>query len=190
MVKLTLGNIFNCFSRTSNVPDDTEDTINDDLDAAFEHLKKERMLKLTEVVKKIIREKIIPRSTKLVGFDNGSVLEMSSNLMNNLVGDLVNLGEQEPYGVMGGTLILNFGNVIKDKSFKGDEIQSPKFIKIGNFPLGENLVSTFELHLTLFPCNKFKHKVENLIRKLKGKPSKIMVCERFTLTKKKLYRTP
>ena len=115
---------------------------------------------------------------------------MSCDLLNNLASELVYLGEQEPYGVMGGTLILNFGSIIKERSTKGAEIESPKFIKIGNFPLEENLVSTYELHLTLFPCNKFKHKVENLIRKLRGKPAKIVVCERFSLTKKKLYRTP
>ena len=190
MVKLSLGlrNIFNSFCKTRDVPANTENTTNDDLDSVFEHLRKERLLRLAEAVNKTICESIIPRS--LVAFGHESFLEMSCDLLNNLVAELVLLGEQEPYGVMGGNLILNFGSVINERSTKGAEIQSPKFVKIGNFSLGEYLVSTFELHLTLFPCTKFKHKVENWIRKLRGKPTKIMVCENFSLTKRKLYRTP
>ena len=192
MVKLNLGlrNILNSLGKTRDAPAYTDDTTNDDFDSVFEHPRKERLLRLAEAVKKTILERIIPRSTKFVAFGNESLMEVSSDLLNNLASELVYLGEQEPYGVMGGTLILNFGSIVKERSTKGAEIESPKFIKIGNFPLEEKLVSTYELHLTLFPCNKFKHKVENLIRKLRGKPAKIMVCERFTLTKKKLYRTP
>jgi len=126
----------------------------------------------------------------MLSLGRGSSVEVSEDTLESVVSELVLLGEQEPYGVIGGTLILNYGSILKEKSEKGNESQIPKIVKIGKFPLGLGLASTFELHLTLYPSNHVKHKLVNLIRKLKGEPSKMVVCERFTMSKKKLYRSP
>jgi len=190
---LSIGNLFNSGEKVTDVPVDV-DHINgesfDDIDSAFELFEKERLLNLSNVMKKTMREKIIPRCAKVLSLGSGSFVEVSEDTLNNVVSELVLLGEQEPYGVMGGTLILNYGSILKEKSEKGTESQIPKIVKIGKFPLGLGLASTFELHLTLYPSNHVKHKLVNLIRKLKGEPSKMVICERFTMTKKKLYRTP
>jgi len=190
---LSIGNLFNSGEKVTDVPVDVDD-INgksfDDIDSAFELFEKERLLNLSNVMKKTMREKIIPRCAKVLSLGSGSFVEVSEDTLNNVVSELVLLGEQEPYGVMGGTLILNYGSILKEKSEKGTESQIPKIVKIGKFPLGLGLASTFELHLTLYPSNHVKHKLVNLIRKLKGEPSKMVICERFTMTKKKLYRTP
>lgn len=162
----------------------------DDIDSAFELFEKERLIDLSNEVKKTLREKIIPRCTKVLSAGSGSSVEVSEDTLNNVVSELVLLGEQEPYGVMGGTLILNYGSILKEKSEKGKESQIPKIVKIGKFPLGKGIASTFELHLTLYASPHLKHKVANLIRKLKGEQLRIVMCERFTMTKKKLYRSP
>lgn len=189
---LSIGNLFNSGEKVTDIPVDVD--INgksfDDIDSAFELFEKERLLNLSNVMKKTMRENIIPRCTKVLSLGSGSFVEVSEDTLNNVVSELVLLGEQEPYGVMGGTLILNYGSILKEKSEKGTESQIPKIVKIGKFPLGLGLASTFELHLTLYPSNHVKHKLVNLIRKLKGEPSKMVICERFTMTKKKLYRTP
>jgi len=189
---LSIGNLFNTVDKATDVVDvdDVNGKSFDDIDSAFELFEKERLLHLSNEVKKTMREKIIPRCAKVLSLGSGSSVEVSEDTLNNVVSELVLLGEQEPYGVMGGTLILNYGSILKEKSEKGKESQVPKIVKIGKFPLGLGLASTYELHLTLYPSNHVKHKLVNLIRKLKGEPLKTVICERFTMTKKKLYRSP
>jgi len=195
MVKLALSisNLFNSVDKATDVSVDVDDVNGksfDDIEIAFELFEKERLLDLSNEVKKTMRERIIPRCTKVLSLGSGSSVEVSEDTLDNVVSELVLLGEQEPYGVMGGTLILNYGSILKEKSEKGNESQIPKIVKLGKFPLGLGLASTFELHLTLYPSNHVKHKLVNLIRKLKGEPTKMVICERFTMTKKKLYRSP
>jgi len=214
MVKLALsiGNLFNSVDKSNDVsvvggdanskPYDivdhsTDDSVvdvdskpYDDIDSAFELFEKERLHDLSNEVKDTLREKVIPRCARVLSVGIGSSVEVSEDTLNNVVSELVHLGEQEPYGVMGGTLILNYGSILKEKSEKGKESQTPKIVRIGKFALGQGLASTFELHLTLYASTHLKHKVANLIRKLKGDQLKIVLCERFTMTKKKLYRAP
>jgi len=195
MVKLALSisNLVNPVDKATDVSVDVDDVNGksfDDIEIAFELFEKERLLDLSNEVKKTMRERIIPRCTKVLSLGSGSSVEVSEDTLDNVVSELVLLGEQEPYGVMGGTLILNYGSILKEKSEKGNESQIPKIVKLGKFPLGLGLASTFELHLTLYPSNHVKHKLVNLIRKLKGEPTKMVICERFTMTKKKLYRSP
>merc|ERR1719228_967927 len=190
---LSISNLFNSVDKATDVSVDADDVNGkafDDIDSAFELFEKERLLDLSNEVKRTMRERIIPRCTKVLNLGSGSSVEVSEDTLDNVVSELVLLGEQEPYGVMGGTLILNYGSILKEKSEKGNESQIPKIVKIGKFPLGLGLASTFELHLTLYPSNHVKHKLVNLIRKLKGEPTKMVICERFTMTKKKLYRSP
>jgi len=214
MVKLALsiGNLFNSVDKSNDVSvvggdanskpcDIVDHSTNvsvvgvdskpyDNIDSAFELFEKERLLDLSNEVKNILRAKIIPRCTEVLSLGSGSSVEVSEDTLSNVVSELVLLGEQEPYGVMGGTLILNYGSILKEKSDKGKESQIPKIVKIGRFPLRQGLASTFELHLTLYASTHLKDKVANLIRKLKGEPLRIVMCERFTMTKKKLYRSP
>ena len=169
---------------------ETGDDLDQTLDYAFKLLEQERLLKLMKVLKRTILGKVLPLCTKVLGLDNGSLLELPSKTLKNVLVDMVNLGEQEPYGVQGGTLILYFGNAeyIMDNS---DNIcNSLSFTRMGRFPLNMYITSTFELHLTIYPSTHLKHKLANLVRKLKGKPPKLVVGEKFTLTKKKLYRSP
>ena len=182
MVKLSINN------SAEKVREDTKHA----LDAAFDLFEKERILDLTKLVKKKFIESVIPCCTKVHDLDsNGSLFEIPSGLLDNLCKDLIHLGEQEPYGVLGGTLILNFGSVVDDAEIKEEqEDHSVKFIKIGRFSLNPDVTSTFELHWSMFPSNKVKHKLANLARKLQGKPSKIVVSESYILVKKKLYRSP
>jgi len=190
---VSISNLVNPVDKATEVSVDVDDVNGksfDDIDSAFELFEKERLLDLSNEVKKTMRERIIPRCTKVLSLGSGSSVEVSEDTLDNVVSELVLLGEQEPYGVMGGTLILNYGSILKEKSEKGNESQIPKIVKIGKFPLGLGLASTFELHLTLYPSNHVKHKLVNLIRKLKGEPTKMVICERFTMTKKKLYRSP
>jgi len=190
---VSISNLVNPVDKATEVSVDVDDVNGksfDDIDSAFELFEKERLLDLSNEVKKTMRERIIPRCTKVLSLGSGSSVEVSEDTLDNVVSELVLLGEQEPYGVMGGTLILNYGSILKEKSEKGNESQIPKIVKLGKFPLGLGLASTFELHLTLYPSNHVKHKLVNLIRKLKGEPTKMVICERFTMTKKKLYRSP
>lgn len=192
MVKslLNFGNLFNSVDSTIRINSDVEERQHNDIDSAFELFEKERRRGLSESLKKTMVGKIIPRCTKVLSLGSGASVELSADTLENVVTDMVDLGEQEPYGLKGGTLILNFGSVVNEKSEKGNVSQVPKLVKIGKFPLGDGIVSTFELHLTLYPSNHMKHKLDNMIRKLEGKPTKIAISENTTITKKKLYRSP
>lgn len=192
MVKslLSFGNLFNSVVSTIRISSDVADGRHNDIDSAFKLFEKERRMGLSESLKKTMIGKIIPRCTKVLCLGSGASVELSAGTLEKVVKDMVDLGEQEPYGLKGGTLILNFGSVLNEKSEKGNDSQVLKLVKIGKFPLGEGIVSTFELHLTLYPSNHMKHKLANMVRKLKGKPTKIPISEKITITKKKLFRSP
>lgn len=181
-------------NHVSNCSVDAKDVVSgDDLDLtlefAFKQFEQERFKSLMQVLKKTMLGKVIPRCTKVLNLDDGSLLDLHTDTLKSVLMDMVNLGEQEPYGVMGGTLIINFGNA--DSGIGNSDVinNSLSFTKIGRFPLNTSVTSTFELHLTLYPSTHVKHKVGNLIRKLKGRPTKLVVAEKYTLTKKKLYRS-
>ena len=183
-------------NHVSNNSDDAKDVVfvGDNLDlsleVAFKQFEQERLNSLMQVLKKTMVGKVIPRCcSKVLGLDDGSLLDMPTDTLKSVLLDMVNLGEQEPYGIMGGTLILNFGNADCGSGNSDVINNSLSLTKIGRFPLNTSVVSTFELHLTLYHSTHVKHRVANLIRKLKGKPTKLVVGDKFTLIKKKLYRS-
>eukprot|EP00092_Neocalanus_flemingeri_P038690 GFUD01042125.1.p1 GENE.GFUD01042125.1~~GFUD01042125.1.p1 ORF type:complete len:197 (+),score=46.16 GFUD01042125.1:227-817(+) len=186
-VNLILNNI--AVDTTKELTVDGDD-LDQDLDHAFKLLEQERFVKLMNVLKRTILAKVLPLCPKVLNLDNGSLLEMPSETLKNILGDMVHLGEQEPYGILGGTLMVNFGKTeyVTDNS---DSVNSSSsFTKVGRFPLNPDITSTFELHLTFYPSTQVKHKVTNLLRRLQGKPPLLVVDQKFNLTKKKLYRSP
>jgi len=191
MIKPTVDLFFNN-AAADNTEDSTVvggDDLHQTLDYAFKLLEQDRLLKLMKVLKRTILTKVLPLCTKVLDFDNGSLLELPSDTLNNILMDMVSFGEQEPYGVMGGTLIVNFSNTeyVMDNSDNSNTNLS--FTKMGRFPLNTDITSTFELHLTLYPSNHVKNKVANLKRKFQGKPPITVVDQKFNLTKEKLYRS-
>ena len=108
-------------------------------------------------------------------------MDLPTPTLNHILNQLVLLAEREPYGVRGGTLVVMFSPPPTSPNTTS--------IKIGRFPLDPTTVSTFEIHLTLQSTNQVKLKLANLIRRLQGKKAKLVVDEKFTLVKKKLYRS-
>ena len=108
-------------------------------------------------------------------------MDLPTPTLNHILNQLVLLAEREPYGVRGGTLVVMFSPPHTSPN------TTP--IKIGRFPLDPTTVSTFEIHLTLQSTNQVKLKLANLIRRLQGKTARLVVDKKFTLIKKKLYRS-
>lgn len=169
------------------------DELDQTLDHAFKLLEQERLQKLKKGMKRTIFAKIIPLCNKVLDLDNGSTLELNYDTLDTILVDMINLGEREPYGVLGGTLFVNFGKNEFPSSSENNNSSGLRLTKIGRFPLNtdtrSHVTSTFELHLTLYPSTHVKHKMANLMRKMQGKPPLLMVDHNFTLIKKKLYRS-
>ena len=150
------------------------------LDDAFKLLEQEQLETLTEELQGNFSSKVLPICAKMVYLEHGSLLDLSNDIMKKILVEMVGLGETEPYGVMGGTLVVNYVLETPDNISKSTWI--------GRFPLKPELPSTFELHLTLFPSTQVKHRIANLMEKIQGKPCKLVIDQKFILTKKKLYR--
>jgi len=129
--------------------------------------------------------------------------------LNLAIADLVNLSEEEPYGVKGANIIVKFSK-LQDKPSNGKE-QDSKMLKqrrssslstssissdqfdaaetLGNFQMCKNTVSTFELILSL---KEEKRQLGLLIRNwlspLTGSKKVHVISPEFSLTKRKLYR--
>ena len=156
------------------------DDLNLTLDDAFKLLEREQLENLTKELQGHFCTKVLPICAKMVHIEHGSLLDLPSDIMKKILVEMVALGEKEPYGVMGGTLVVNC--VLETPA------NITKSTRIGRFPLKPELPSTFELHLTLFPSTQVKHRIANLMEKIQGKPCKLVIDQKFILTKKKLYR--
>ena len=108
-------------------------------------------------------------------------LDLPTPTLQQILNQMIILAEREPYGVRGGTLVVMFSPSTTSPS-------TPP-TKIGRFPLDPTTVSTYELHLTLQSTNQVKLKLANLVRRLQGKKVMLVVDNKFTLVKKKLYRS-
>jgi len=158
------------------------DTFNQSLDDAFQHLEKERLAALMKILKRTLMNQVLYRCSKVLELGPMITLELPSPTMHQILNQIIILAEREPYGVRGGTLVVMFSPSTTSTS-------TTTLTKIGRFPLDPTTVSTFELHLTLQSTNQVKLKLANLVRRLQGKKAMLVVDNKFTLVKKKLYRS-
>ena len=100
-------------------------------------------------------------------------VEMAPGLISRIVSELVGQSELEPCGVRGGTIVVMFS--------------SPQSHPVGRIRLDPGTVPTFQLNLTLLPQTDFRTKIVNFLRKVRGKPAKIVVDPNFSIEKKKLF---
>jgi len=156
--------------------DELEELDDQSLENAFEHLEKERLAALMEILTRTIN-KVLFRCSKVLELANTTCLDLPKKTLDKILTKIILLAEREPYGVRGGTLVVLF-------SFSS--CQPP--LKIGRFQLDPSKVSTYELHLSLQCLDHMKLKLKNLLRKLQGKHQKFVVDDDFSLVKKKLYR--
>ena len=166
----------------ANTVKDTEvrDNLDLSLDDAFKQLKQEQLKNLTKLLEGYFYMKVFPLCVKLVHLEHGSFLELPYETLDKILVDMVTTGEEEPYGVMGGTLVVNYVHRNSGKLTKRTQI--------GIFPLKPDITTTFELHLTLYPSTDVKYKIANLIEKIQGKSNKLVIDQKFMLCKKKRYR--
>merc|ERR1712098_330472 len=120
-------------------------------------------------------ETVFPKCARNLNLESGSEIEVSEECLNDIVNEIVDLGDHEVCGVNAGDLIIKYGT----NESKPDQI--------GKFRISPRHISTFELHLTLAPANKIKQKMVNLVRKIKGKHYVLMISPKFSLTKKQLF---
>jgi len=165
-------------SKYRNDDQEAEELGNQSLENAFEHLEKERLAALKEILTRTLIQ-VLFRCSKVLEIDNTTCLDLPKKTLDQILTKIILLAEREPYGVRGGTLVVLF-------SFSPD--QAP--VKIGRFQLDPSKVSTYELHLTLRCLDQMKLKLKNMLRKLQGKQPKFVVDDEFLLVKKKLYRSP
>ena len=121
------------------------------------------------------------RCSKVLELGPMITLDLPTPTLQQILNQMIILAEREPYGVRGGTLVVMFSPSTTSPS-------TPP-TKIGRFPLDPTTVSTYELHLTLQSTNQVKLKLANLVRRLQGKKVMLVVDNKFTLVKKKLYRS-
>ena len=139
---------------TSNINADTaddtdfEDKLGLTLDDAFKQLHQEQLEKLTKLLEGFFYTKVFPLFMKFVHLEHGSLLQLPCETLDKILVDMVTLGEEEPYGVMGGTLVVHYVHRNSGKMNKST--------RIGLFSLKPDITSTFELHLTLYHSTDVK----------------------------------
>ena len=182
-VKRSLG------SSLDDSSNDSYDVMNvTSLDNAFEFIEYERVNKLRRNLKRLFKSKVLPVCSKTMNLDSGSALEVQEDSLDDIIDDMINLGEEEPYGVNGGVLVVHFGSNEEDLTEMGNNVNDNQIpVRIGKFEISSRTISTFQLHLTLIPSTNLKHKMANLVRRFQAKPPIMVVDQRFKLTKKKLY---
>ena len=123
-----------------------------------------------------------------MNLDIGSCLEIPEDSLDDIIDDVIHLGEEEPYGVNGGVLVVHFGSNEEELRESVDNVNDNQVpVRIGKFDISSSTISTFQLHLMLIPSTNLKHKMANLVRRFQAKPPVMVVDQRFKLTKKKLY---
>ena len=160
--------------------ENANDNLDKMLDETFKLLEQEQMENLTQALNNHFLSKVLPLCVKVLDLELGSLLDLPGETLQQILCMMVFLGEKEPYGVKGGTLVVNFG-------FESSNSDN-KSMRIGRFPLRPDITSTFELHLTMHPSTLVKHQMANWLEKFQRKPQRIVIDKNFVLTKKKLYR--
>lgn len=147
---------------------------NDDFQQYRRQMQNERLESLVNTLEMVVMKVVLNAAAKVMEVDN---VIMSSTTIITLLKDIVVMGESEPYGVRGGTLVVMFVDRFGQSH------------KIGNFDLDPTTISTYELHVQLTEDKNVKAKVAALIRRLAGRSKQLMVDTHFQLWKKKLYRS-
>ena len=178
MCKYTISNTASSSSKTVS---EAEVSFQDlDMSSLFSMMEEERIEKLRKSLKELIINKVMPVCAKNLNLDTGSVMEFQENSLDQIVDDMIDLGEEEPYGINGGKICLHFGSSLADAGDSGQ--------RIGKFEICSSNVSTYELHLTLIPSTNLKHKMNNLMRRFQAKPPILVVDNQYSLVKRSLYR--
>ena len=147
----------------------------------IQFIEEKRLAALLDLLIRTLKRQVVNRCCKVLELGPEKGLHISTETLSSIASQIVILAEREPYGVRGGTLVVMFGPPLSSPNSKSE--------KIGKFPLDRSVVSTYELHLTLRPIEQIRLKLTNLVRRLQGKKGKVVVDEKFTLEKKKLYRS-
>ena len=156
-----------------------------DLNEAFKFIEKERDCCLREALRTLLLSKVIPECSTNMSLDN--VLMIPDETVDAIIGDMINLGEQEPYGVNGGTIVVHFGNSEKDLAELSKKENNNFQEIVGKFKVNPNTITTFQLHLTLIPSTNMKHKMMNLMRRFQAKTPIMVADQKFKLSKHCLY---
>ncbi|KAJ9591960.1 hypothetical protein L9F63_001472 [Diploptera punctata] len=127
----------------------------------------------TEALARRLEEEL--RAAKSAQLSCGEVL-LPSDLLPRVARDVLNMAENEPCGLRGCTLFINF---------ETDQMCR----RIGTIKCDPNTVSTFELSLTLKQDSSTWHSLLPQFLKNLTKGGTIMISQGFTLEKKKLYRS-
>ncbi|PSN58152.1 hypothetical protein C0J52_01043 [Blattella germanica] len=127
----------------------------------------------TEALARRLEEEL--RAAKSAQLSCGEVL-LPADLLPRVARDVLSMAENEPCGLRGCTLFINF---------ETDQMCR----RIGTIKCDPNTVSTFELFLTLKQDSSSWHSLLPQFLKNLTKGGTIMISQGFTLEKKKLYRS-
>lgn len=152
-----------------------------DMGLVLDQLAEEEILALSKMFEDTLMKQVLSRCQKVLELESELIID--SALLSVMFNKLVSLSEWEPYGVRGGTLVVMFS--------PSPAVEPP--VKVGRFPLDPSVVSTFELHLVIqvstAVSDRIKLSLSNLVRKMGGRQTQVMIDSKFSLTKKKLYRS-
>jgi len=170
------------YKKEENVETDSEwasSSTSLDMGLVLEQLTREKnVVDLRKMFEGTIFKQVLSRCRQVLESD----LVVDSASMNAIFNQLVILSEREPYGVRGGILVVMFSPSPREPP-----------VKVGSFPLDTGTVSTFELHLVIqvstAVADRIKLSFSNLVRKMGGRSTQVMIDPKFSLTKKKLYRS-
>ena len=151
------------------------------LELAFRLVQEERAEKLRARLRGFLRAAVLPLVAASLGLDAGSVVEVPEEALEEITAAMVQLGEQEPYGIDGGTLLVHWGSEA--------DCEAQQLRGVARAAVSPRHTPTHELHLTLLPSARVQHRVANLVRRFQAKPPVLVTDTRFKLTKKKLYRS-
>jgi len=159
---------------TSYQDEDTIKDVGELEDDVFQYLQEERLSALLSALTGTLMKQVVRSMAKVMEVGEVSVPPTTSRM---LLQEMVRLGEREPYGVRGGTLVVLFVDRLGHSH------------RIGQFPLDPATISTYELQLALYENTQIKVKLAKLVRRLSGQPQQLEVDTHFQLRKKKLYRS-
>ena len=92
----------------SNINEEnTGDNLDKMLDEAFKLLEQDQKENLTQALNNHFLSQVLPLCVKVLDLELGSLLVLPGETLQQILCRMVSLGEEEPYGVKGGTLVVN-----------------------------------------------------------------------------------